>query len=79
MSKKNKRDGKHSEEKKKPIDQPLPQPSPLPEKVNTARKEAHVNFWVPEELMEQLKIKAAKSRMTIKQIGIEAFEKYLSE
>lgn len=45
----------------------------------TPKKEAHVNFWVPDELMERLKIHAAKSRKTIKQIGVEALEQYLGK
>lgn len=49
------------------------------EKINTAKKDSHINFWVPEELMERLKIHAARSKKTIKQIGIEALEQFLSE
>jgi predicted ferric reductase len=40
-------------------------------------QKSHVNFWIPNDLMERLKIEGAKKKMTIKQIGIEAFNLYL--
>ena len=46
---------------------------------SSPKKEAHVNFWVPEELMEKLKIQSAISKKSIKQIGIEALEDYLKK
>ncbi|ADB42940.1 hypothetical protein [Spirosoma linguale] len=54
---------------------------PQVEVVNQAstKKEAHMNFWVPEGLMERLKIHSAINKKTIKQIGIEALEAYLSK
>ncbi|GAB3225771.1 hypothetical protein [Spirosoma arcticum] len=62
---------------------PVEQPPVVSEKVKAEsiikKGEAHINFWVPEELMEQLKIHAIRSRKTIKQVGIEALEAYLSK
>ncbi|GAB4042053.1 hypothetical protein [Spirosoma jeollabukense] len=61
----------------RPVESAAAPSAPQPETVNTPRKETHVNFWVPEELMERLKIHAAKSKKTIKEIGNEALEAYL--
>ena len=74
-----------TETPKTPIQEvrPVEQPPVVEEKIKVEginqRGEAHVNFWIPEELMEQLKIHAVKSRKTIKQVGIEALEAYLSK
>lgn len=62
--------------KTEPAKVPVQEVRPV-EPTRQAKKEAHVNFWIPEELMEQVKLYAVKSKKSIKQIGIEAFENYL--
>ena len=39
--------------------------------------ESHINFWVPNDLMETVKIHAAKTKKSLKQIGIEALKAYM--
>jgi hypothetical protein len=56
-------------------DQPVP--SKATAKVKRAESETHINFWADEELGERLRIHAVKSKKTIKQICVEALEKYL--
>ncbi|MCK8496031.1 hypothetical protein M0L20_29465 [Spirosoma sp. RP8] len=74
-----------SEPPKTPIQEVRPvesQPAPAPVKTTTQgqkKKESHVNFWMPEELMERLKIYSAKSKKSIKQLGIEAIEEFLNK
>lgn len=41
------------------------------------KNEAHVNFWIPEELMLRLKVLCVKKRKSIKQVATEAIEQYL--
>lgn len=36
--------------------------------------ESHVNFWMPSDLMEEIKILSIKQKKTLKQLGIEAFK-----
>lgn len=67
-----------TEKPQTPIQEVRPVSGAAPGKVNKAKQETHVNFWVPDELMERVKIRAAKSRKSIKQIGVEALEQYLS-
>jgi 5,10-methylenetetrahydrofolate reductase len=64
--------------KNEPINTPIQEVRPVEKPATAPKQEAHVNFWVPDELMERLKIHAAKNKKTIKQIGIEAFEQYLA-
>lgn len=74
----NEKRGKFAEMlKSKPVAVPVQEVRPVevkPEK----EPEAHVNFWIPEPLMERIKLHAVKSKKSIKQIGIEAFEAYLN-
>lgn len=39
--------------------------------------ESHINFWVPDVLMEKIKIHSAKTKKSVKQIGIEALKAYI--
>ena len=75
-----------SESPKTPIQEVRPveqAPTVIPVSTATALNkgksagEAHLNCWIPNELMQQLKIHAAKSGKSIKQISIEALELYL--
>jgi predicted ferric reductase len=63
--------------KKVPSKIPIQEVRPIVQKEEN--QESHVNFWIPNHLMEQLKIEGAKKKMTIKQIGIEAFNLYLQK
>lgn len=63
--------------KKVPAKIPIQEVRPIVQKEENQK--SHVNFWIPNELMEQLKIEGAKKKMTIKQIGIEAFNLYLQK
>lgn len=63
--------------KTEPTKTPIQQVTPVI--VKEEKTESHVNFWIPSDLMEQLKLRAVKSKKSIKQIGIEAFESYLSK
>lgn len=69
------------EEVKIPIQEvrPVADPAQASTTKPATPKEAHVNFWVPDKLMERIKIHAAVSRKSIKEIGIEALEMYLKE
>lgn len=63
--------------KTEPNKTPIQQVSPVTLKEN--KSESHINFWIPSDLMEELKLRAVKSKKSIKQIGIEAFEAYLTK
>ncbi len=67
--------------KSEPAKIPIQEVRPVEEPKASAnpKKDAHINFWVPDELMERLKIQGAKSKMKIKEMGIEAFEEYLTK
>lgn len=67
--------------KKEPPTTPIQEVRPIDPgpATSTPKKEHHVNFWVPESLMIRLKIHAAKSGTTIKQMGVEALEEYLKK
>lgn len=58
-----------------PTKTPIQQVRPVIAKED--KSESHINFWIPSELMDQLKLQAIKSKKSIKQIGIEAFQAYL--
>lgn len=58
-----------------PTKTPIQQVKPVISKED--KSESHINFWIPSDLMEQLKLRAVKNKKSIKQIGIEAFEEYL--
>lgn len=49
---------------------------PVEEK-KTKQEESHVNFWMPSDLMEEIKILSVKQKKTLKQIGIEAFKDFI--
>lgn len=63
--------------KKVPAKIPIQEVRPIVQKEENQK--SHVNFWIPNDLMERLKIEGAKKKMTIKQIGIEAFNLYLQK
>jgi len=67
-----------SETPKTPIQEVRPVPSPEPV-ADAGHRSSHLNFWVEDQLMQRLKVYAAKSRKTIKQIGKEALEAYLKD
>ncbi len=60
----------------RPVD---PTGSERPGVAAPVKDEVHINFWIPEELMVKLKVRAAESRKTIKQLGIEAIEEFLNK
>lgn len=64
--------------KTEPIKTPIQEVRPIVED-RKSEPQAHLNFWVPDELMTRLKVHSAKTKKSIKQIGIEAIEAYLSE
>ena len=70
--------------KDKPVSTPIQEvrpvepPTPQPVKANSkAAGKSHLNCWIPNELMQQLKFHAVRSGKSIKQISIEALEQYL--
>ena len=68
-----------TETPKTPIQEVRPVKMPAQPKETSAEvEEAHVNFWLPKELMQRVKVSSATTGKTIKQIGIEAFELYLA-
>jgi NRPS condensation-like uncharacterized protein len=76
----------HQENKKKLADMIQNQPAKLPiqevkpvQQSKEQKKEAHMNFWIEEEIMERLKIHSIKSKKTIKQIAKEALSEYLEK
>lgn len=67
-----------SEPVKTPIQEVRPvQPLPATAGLPAVREELHINFWIPQELMKRLKVYAATSGKTIKEVGIKALENYL--
>ena len=63
--------------KNKPANLPIQQVNPVKQKNTDA--EAHVNFWISNELMRRLKRYAADNDLTIKEIGIQAFNQFLDK
>ena len=71
-----------TETPKTPIQEVRPVETPIQPNEKSASvkvQEAHVNFWLPKELMQRVKVSSATTGKTIKQIGIEAFELYLTK
>lgn len=54
---------------------------PIQEVRQTAKskKESHVNFWMPTDLMDEIKVLSIRQKKSIKQLGIEAFTRLLKE
>lgn len=61
----------------KPSAVPIQQVKPVSSKED--KDESHLNFWIPTELFNELKIHAIRTGSSIKQVGIDALEAYLKQ
>jgi flavoprotein len=74
----------YQENKKKLAEKMLNEPAKTPmqevkpvQPLKEKASEVHVNFWLEEALMEQVKMYSLKNKMTIKQVAKEAFKVFL--
>ncbi|WP_138485048.1 hypothetical protein [Dyadobacter bucti] len=63
--------------KSKPSTAPIQQVKPIVSKEE--KDESHLNFWIPTELFNELKMHAIRTGSSIKQVGIDALEAYLKQ
>lgn len=63
--------------KSKPSTVPIQQVKPIARKEE--RDVSHLNFWIPTELFNELKMHAIRTGSSIKQVGIDALEAYLNK
>ncbi len=67
-----------SEQPKTPIQEVRPVEAPkTPATASKKSDEVHFNFWAERALMQRVKIHAAKTGKSLKEICIEALESYL--
>lgn len=60
-----------------PIQEVRPVRAETSSKPIAVKSEAHLNFWVSDELMTRIKMHSVTSKKSVRQIGIEALEAYL--
>ncbi|GGH55835.1 hypothetical protein GCM10007423_63810 [Dyadobacter endophyticus] len=63
--------------KNKPSTAPIQQVKPIVPKEE--KDVSHLNFWIPTELFNELKMHAIRTGSSIKQVGIDALEAYLKK
>lgn len=63
--------------KNRPSIAPIQQVKPVVSKQD--KDVSHLNFWIPTELFNELKMHAIRTGSSIKQVGIDALESYLKK
>jgi|AntRauTorckE5430_2_1112549.scaffolds.fasta_scaffold12322_3 hypothetical protein len=61
--------------KKEPVNIPIQEVR----QIAKPKDETHVNFWMPTDLMDEIKVLSIRRKKTIKQLGIEAFSRLLKD
>lgn len=65
--------------KKEPVNVPIQEVRQVVKSKAKEEKESHVNFWMPTDLMDEIKVLSIRQKKSIKQLGIEAFTRLLKE
>lgn len=59
-----------------PVQLPVQKVTPV-EQASSPKEEQQLNVWIPKELMKRLKVKGAETDKNLKEMVIEAIERFL--